>query len=134
MYRRLGIALAVAVIAACNLIDPSKNTVETFTGTLQPGTAGTGQQTPNFSISKTGEIVVTVTSLTPPVPLGTPFGVILGQVTSDKCLSWQNNQFATVGTAAIQQQVTAGTWCIVIHDPRNIFTVPETFEVRVSHP
>lgn len=135
MYRRFGIALAVALVAAgcSHVIDPSQNKVETFTGTLK-ASSGTGQQTPNINVSSTGEVVVTVTSLTPSVPLGTFFGVILGQVVSNQCATFQNNQFSTVGTAAIDNQITPGTWCIVIYDPRGIFTVDETFSVKVSHP
>jgi hypothetical protein len=135
MYHRLGIALVLAALAAaCGVTDPSKNQVQTFTGTLQPSTAATGQQTPNINVSKTGEIIITVTSLTPPVPLGTFFGVIFGQVVSNQCAVFSNNQFATVGTTAIDTQVTSGTWCIIIYDPRGIFTVPEDFVIKVSHP
>ena len=136
MSRRWALALAFAVASAgCdNVIDPSQNKVETFTGVITPGSSNPGFQK-DFHVSKQGEVSVTVTAINPSVPLGTFFGVIMGQVVSGQCAgNLANNQFATVGTAAVDTRITEGDWCVVIYDPRGIFTVQETFTVRLSYP
>ena len=134
MHRRLGIAVVVAVIAAAcgGVVDPSKNQVETFTGTIQVGGLYFIPQT--FQITKTGEISVTVTSLTPAVASGTYFTVALGQSISGQCATAiQVQQFAVVGVAAINGPITPGSYCVVLGDS-GLFTVNEDFSVRVSHP
>jgi hypothetical protein len=137
MYRRLGTAVLVAAIAAAcgGVIDPSKNQIETFTGTIPKGK---GVVVPtngrSINITKSGEISVTVTSLTPSVPSGTYFQVILGQVLSGQCSTGlSSNSFAIVGTAAINGPITPGTYCIALVD-EGLFTVDEAFSVTVSHP
>ena len=60
--------------------------------------------------------------------------VTLGQVINNQCVGPLNaNQFATVGVTAIDQRLTSGTYCIDLYD-RGVFTVPETYVLKVSHP
>jgi hypothetical protein len=135
MYRRFGVALALAAIAsACGgVVDPSKNQTETFTGTIQPGSGNFGGPHP-VNITKSGEITVTVTSLTPTVPSGTFFAVGFGQSISGQCsVNIQVNQFAVVGSAAISGPISPGTYCVAIFD-EGFFTVAEDYTIKVSHP
>jgi hypothetical protein len=134
MHRRLGIAVLVAVIAAAcgGVVDPSKNQIETFNGTAMTASANIGIHF--FNIAKSGEVSITVTSLTPVVPTGTYFAVGIGQAVNGQCASAiQVNQFSTVGLAAISGPITPGTYCAFIFD-EGLFTVDEAYELKVSHP
>jgi len=135
MCRRFGVALVLAAIAsACGgVVDPSQNQTETFNGTIQPGSGNYGG--PHFvNITKSGEITVTVTSLTPTVPSGTFFIVGFGQSASGQCsINIQANQFAIVGTAAVSGPISPGSYCVVIAD-EGFFTVAEDYTLKVSHP
>src|SRR5712692_4846878 len=95
------LVLAAALLGAgCGgIVDPSQNTVETFSGTIAVGGQGTAH---GFSASKTGEISVKVTALTPSSS-NTFVGVIwTGRSSTGTCtgqlgsLFGQNN-FAQVG-------------------------------------
>jgi hypothetical protein len=135
MHRRFGAALALAAaVSACGgVVDPSKNQTETFTGTIQPGQGNYGGPH-TVNITKSGEITVTVTSLTPSVPGGTFFIIGFGQSVSGQCsLTIQVNQFAIVGSAAISGPISPGSYCVVIAD-EGLFTVAEDYTLKVSHP
>jgi hypothetical protein len=133
MSCRFGAALILAaIVSACGgVVDPSKNQTETFTGTIQPG-SGNGD-VKQINITKSGEITVTVTSLTPTVPGGTFFVVGLGQSISGQCSPIQVNRFAIVGSAAISGPVTPASYCVFILD-QGLFTVAEDYVMKVSHP
>jgi hypothetical protein len=135
MSRRFGVALALAAIAsACGgVVDPSKNQTETFTGTIQPGSGNFGGPH-TVNVTKSGEINVTVTSLTPSLPSGTFFIIGFGQSVSGQCsINIQVNQFAIVGSAAINGPISPGSYCVVIAD-EGFFTVAEDYTMKVSHP
>jgi hypothetical protein len=131
---------AVAALAAASLIagscggitDPSKNTVDTFTGTLQVG----GNMGHPFTASKTGEISAKVTSMSP--VSNTFIGVIWAQAPSDgTCVSslgiLQQNNFAQVNIPAISGAIVSGKYCIIVYDV-GAFTAPQTYTITVSHP
>jgi hypothetical protein len=135
MSCRFGAALILAaIVSACGgVVDPSKNQTETFTGTIQPGTGNNGGAHP-VNITKSGEITVTVTSLTPSLPGGTFFAVGFFQSVSGQCsVTIQVNQFAIVGSAAISGPISPGSYCVAVFD-KGFFTVAEDYMLKVSHP
>jgi hypothetical protein len=133
--RRLsGLCAAVglaALVSACGgLIDPSKNTVETFSGTLQPG-AFTNHF---YAVGKNGEITVTMTSVVPPPPNGAiAFGI--GQSQGTNCF--------ILGSAYIAQGIVnrpvqfgfleKGSYCVQVFDP-GVLTAAVTYSGSFSHP
>jgi len=128
------LVVASLVAAACGgIVDPSKNQVEPFSGTLN---AGESRIHP-FSASKTGEISVKVTALSP--VSNTFIGLIWTQAGSDGgCTTsiggtFQQNNFAQLNVPAIAGQITKGAYCLVVRDVVG-FTAPETYTVTVSHP
>ena len=142
MHRRLAIGILVAAVAAAcggGVVSPSQNKTDTFNGTLQPvssGNANIGLHQVN--ITKTGELSVIVTSLTPSVPGDTYFAVGIGQLfgalTVSNCNPIQINQFAVPVNPAINSlPITPGTYCIFIYD-EGLFTVAEDYALTVSHP
>ena len=139
MHRRLAIGILVAAACGGGVVSPSQNKTDTFNGTLQPvssGNANIGLHQVN--ITKTGELSVIVTSLTPSVPGNTYFAVGIGQLfgalTVSNCNPIQINQFAVPVNPAINSlPITPGTYCIFIYD-EGLFTVAEDYALTVSHP
>jgi hypothetical protein len=129
---------ATVFVAGCGgIVDPSQNQTETFTGTIAVG----GQSLPGphgFSASKTGEISVKVTQLTPSSS-NTYVGVIwTGRASDGTCTgqlgrTFGQNNFAQVGLPAISTQILAGGYCLILYDVGS-FSTTETYTVTVSHP
>ena len=124
------LALASAFTFGCGgITDPSQNTVEPFSGTVQPGSARA-----HWFSSNSGEIQVKVGTLTPasqPV-----IGVQWVQGANDRSCNGgllQVNQFATANTTAISGQITSGPYCIIMYDSVG-FTQPENYSITISHP
>ena len=125
------LALAGALSLSCGgIVDPSKNVVEPFSGTVQPASARAHW----FSTSKTGEIAVKVLTLT---PASSPvIGVQWVQGGNDQTCNGgllQVNQFATANSTAISGQIISGAYCIIMYDSVG-FTQPTTYSITVSHP
>lgn len=125
------LAVAGLITLSCGGInDPSKNTVDPFTGTLAVG----GQAEHRFSASKTGEISVKITALAP--TSNTFVGLIWAQATNDgTCTNafLQQNNFAQLNIPAISGPVVSGRYCIIVYDV-GAFTVPQTYTLTISHP
>ena len=135
MRSRIRAALLLAVAGALSvscggIIDPSKNQVEPFSGTIPVG----GSVSHSFSASKTGEISVKITALAPVSQ--TLAGVLWAQAANDGTCNGnilQNNNFAQLNVPAISAQIISGKYCIVVYDA-GYFTAAETYTVLVSHP
>jgi hypothetical protein len=130
---RLLTALAfAATTAACGGVDsPSSQTPTDFSGILVPG----DRQFTTFSVSKTGEMQLTLQTLNPrPVlgfvevavgqPLGSGCGEIFGYIVGQ----------AAIGQTYAFPQITKGTYCLLIADANLALTQPAAFTVRLLHP
>src|SRR5215813_8870864 len=114
---RSGLAAALCAAAffsvSCSgIVDPSKNTTETFTGTIP--VQGTSSCC-GFSTSKQGEFTIKVTSLSPTG--GAFFGTVMAYAASDgSCVGnltpIQQNSFATANTPALTGLIYPGKYCI----------------------
>lgn len=129
------VAAAVAAAGCGGITDPSQNQIETFTGTIAVG----GQGSPHgFSASKTGEIQVKITQLTPSTS-NTFVGVLwTGRNSSGTCSGtvgavFGQNNFAQVGLPAISTQILSGGYCLILYDVGS-FQASESYTVTVSHP
>ena len=138
MTKRLAVALAAAMIAVgCKgPVDPSKNTTQTFTGTVQP----LNIQPQNFEIPNLGEITVTLTALTPG---NVVVDLAYGQPSGTACFPVQQNAVsgANIGRTALSGQILLkGTYCLAVFDPSGVllniapWPVSQTYTVTVSHP
>jgi hypothetical protein len=130
------ILLAAVLAAGCGgIVDPSQNLVEPFSGTIAPGGQGTAH---GFSASKTGEISVKVTQITPSSS-NTFVGVLwTGRDGNGTCAGssrsiFQQNNFAQVGLPAISNQILAGSYCLTLYDVGS-FATTVSYTVTVSHP
>ncbi len=125
------LALAGALSISCGgIVDPSQNTVESFSGTVQPASARAHW----FTTSKTGELAIKVVTLTPAsAPV---IGVQWVQGSSDKSCNGnllQVNQFASANTTAISGQIVSGDYCVIMYDSVGL-TQPSNYSITVSHP
>ena len=126
----LVLAIAGAISISCGgIVDPSTNTVQTFTGAVPVGSNVKHQ----FNASKTGELSVKVGTLSP--ASSAVIGVLWVQAGDGSCNGsvLQNNQSATANTTAISAQIQSGSYCIVMYDV-GAFTQAESYTVTVSHP
>jgi hypothetical protein len=135
LFAATALAVAGLITISCGgIVDPSKNTVDTFTGTIAVG----GSAVHPFSASKTGEISVKVTSLAP--VQNTFVGLIWAQAANDGSCSatsvggvYQQNNFAQQNVPAISGSILQGRYCLHVYDV-GAFTATETYTVTVSHP
>jgi hypothetical protein len=129
---RLSIALGAALlVAGCSgVIDPSKNKVENFSGTLTVGQAKVFE----YSWDKNGEVEVTMTSVTP-TPTNGPIGLYLGQMdNSGNCFQLVGYSSPAIVNRKVQFGViNKGRYCLGIYDP-GVLTVPVNFAGTFSHP
>jgi hypothetical protein len=126
----LGLVAIFATAGCGGVVDPSKNTTDTFTGTIQPGNGNFGE-IHTFNTSKSGEVTVKVTRFDPPINVY--FSIGYYQNLSTGCAPIQIANFAVVGTSAINGVINPGSYCVVVFDQGG-FTVPETYTLTVSHP
>ena len=137
MRARLAAALCVGLMAAAcsGPTDPSRNTVETFPGSVQPLTFGPVH---SFNVPNLGEFTVSVTSISP----GNTFlGVLYGQPSGSGCGIIQTNivSSSNIGRTALSGQIIIrGQYCVQLYDPVNTvgapLTVAQNYTVQVSHP
>ena len=132
----VAVTLAAVLAAGCGgIVDPSQNQIEPFSGTIAPGGQGPAH---GFSASKTGEISVKVTQITPSSS-NTFVGVLwTGRDSNGTCAGssrsiFQQNNFAQVGLPAISNQILAGSYCLTLYDVGS-FATTVTYTVTVSHP
>ncbi len=116
--------------ASCGgVIDPSKNTVTPFSGTLAPG----AQVDHRFTVDKNGEVIVTMTSVAP-TPSNGSIGVGLAQAVSTGCSPLSGY----ISSGVVNRQVqfgllNKGQYCVLIFDP-GILTGSVSYAGTVSHP
>jgi len=128
------IAAAVSAAACGGIVDPSTNQNESFTGQIAVG----GRAVHGFSASKTGEISVKITALSPSSS-NTFVGIVwTGRASDGTCngqlgaLFGQNN-LAQLNVPAISAQILQGGYCLTLFDVGS-FTTTESYTVTVSHP
>jgi hypothetical protein len=120
------------LLSGCSgVIDPSKNKVETFTGTLAVGATVTFP----YSWAKNGEIEVTMTSVTP-TPANGPISMAIGDNASGTCLGFQGYSAQAIVNRKVQFGVlNKGNYCLIIYDPfPSALIVPVNFAGTFSHP
>ena len=129
------VAATLGAGACGGIVDPSQNQTETFSGTIPVRGQGLAH---GFSASRTGEIQVKVTALTPSTS-NTLVGVLwTGRNSSGTCENslgavFGQNNFAQVGLPAISTQILSGGYCLVLYDVGS-FATTESYTVTVSHP
>jgi hypothetical protein len=125
------VAFATSLTGCGGVSTPSSETTEEFSDTLAPQ----GQAFKAFSVGKTGEMQMTLTTLNPrPVvgfiwlavgtPAGTACSPLAGYVVSQ----------AAIGQQYSFGQVVKGSYCLLAADGNAILTTNTAFTVRFTHP
>jgi hypothetical protein len=124
----LVLCAALVTISCGGIVDPSDNKTDTFNGTVNPQ----GFTQHPFTVDKTGEISIKITSLAP--LNNVPLGVIWAQAdSSGACVSVIQSAIANLNIPAIAGQIFSGNYCVLVYD-LGILTDPETYTITVSHP
>ena len=130
------VLVCLAASACSSVTDPSKNVTETFSGSVQPNSLGVPIH--QFTISSSGELTITVTSI---VPGSTFLGIEYGQISGSACGVQQQTAVssANLGRVAITAQLTnKGTYCVQAFDPTSLglagLVVGQNYTLTVSHP
>jgi hypothetical protein len=132
MVRLLAALAAAAALAGCGSVDaPSNQVSETFTGTLSPAS----QVSHPFSVSKTGEMTLTLNSLTPRPVLGF-ITMAIGDQIADTCspiFGYIVSQ-AGIGQPYSFPQITKGSYCVLVADANAVLTANAAYSVQLLHP
>jgi hypothetical protein len=121
-------AAALFTISCGGIVDPSKNQMEPFSGTVTPQ----GFTSHSFSVNKTGEISVKITALAP--LNNVPLGILWAQADSTgACVAVIQSGVGNLGVPAITGQIFSGNYCVLVYD-LGILTEAETYTIIVSHP
>ncbi len=124
----LAVALAaVVVLAGCsNPAGASSATTDTFNGTV----TSTGFDSHSFTVNNAGDVVATLTALSPQTTITVGFG--LGQPTSTGCSLYSYSESARIGTV-LSGTIGAGTYCVTVYDVGNV-QGSDTYTLTVMHP
>lgn len=130
--RLLGALTVATSLAACGSVAaPSNSAAEDFADTLQPG----GQTSKNFSVDKTGEMLLTLQSLSPRPVVGF-ITLAVGSPAGTGCAPYTSYY---VAQAAVGQQYTfprivKGSYCLWVADTQAILPQAASFAVHFTHP
>jgi len=123
------VGIAALVSASCGgVTDPSKNTVDTFTSTLQVGAVNVHQ----FNAANSGEISVIIKALSPVT--NAVLGVIYGLPQSDGSCAAINGNAGSLSSVVISGAIVKGSYCLAVYDYFSALSVPENYTITVSHP
>jgi hypothetical protein len=130
-------AAALLALTACNknsTTPTSPSAPAVTTDTFSSSIAQTGSVTHLFKVAATGELTVTLTSVS---PLST-MALGVGMMTSDGtgCLTTvTQNDNARTSAPALQGTAVAGNYCVRVYDSGNVpVSTTVTYTVTVAHP
>lgn len=122
------VAACVSVAGCGGIVDPSQNVSQPFTGTIARGDL---PKTYPFSVSKTGEVSVKITALSP--TSSQPLGVAILQDSCSGNLYLGPNNFAQLNVTALSGQIFNRSYCLLVFETQQLATT-QSFTVTVSHP
>lgn len=132
-HRLFGAVVALTFIGpGCNWFNstsPSDTTpkTETFSGTLTPQ----GSSVFTFTVSKSGQVSLTLTSVAPTAT--TPLGLGIGTPNGTACTMSSSTPNAVAGSSAqISVNESPGTYCVRVFDSGTL-SATVTFTVTVAH-
>ena len=122
----LAVALTAGLGGCSNPAGANGTTTDTFNGTV----TSTGFDSHSFTVSNSGDVVATLTALSPQTTITVGFG--LGQPSSTGCSLYSYSESARIGTV-LSGTISAGTYCVTVYDVGNI-QGSDTYTLTVLHP
>jgi hypothetical protein len=131
------LVIAALVTVSCGgPVDPSKNTTDTFSGTVAVGNVAVHA----FDVPNTGEFKVTLRAFSPGNPV---VGILWGQ-SADGVTCQSSGYTAQLNVSQIDKSPLAGPiyvkgkYCVELFDPALVggvpMVIPQTYRIDVSHP
>jgi hypothetical protein len=132
-FARLIGALALAAsLAACHgVVSPSSYPDDNFTGTIAPG----GQADKAFNVGSTGEMQMTLVSLSPQPQVGF-LAIGVGQYVGGICspIGGYYASQAPIGQQLSFSTIQQGAYCMLIADANLALKTSATFTINTKHP
>jgi len=128
---------AVLAFAGCGktTTPTTPTTVPTTTDTFSADLAQTGSITHNFKVTNTGEVTITLTSVSPLATLALGVGMMTSNGTSCIATLTQNDNARANNVGALQGTAAAGNYCVRVYDSGNIpVSGTVSYTITVLHP
>ncbi len=128
-HRSAAVLLTALCTTACGISTPSSNTVDPVSGTL-----GVGANVLHaFSVSRSGEVEITITSLVPTPPINSVW-ISLGLLGNGTC-----DLLPAYSTPIIVNRVVPfgslnkADYCLIVYES-TVLATPVAYTGRISHP
>lgn len=128
-HRSAAAFLAALCTTACGISTPSSNIVDPVSGTVVVG----GNVLHSFSMGKSGEVEITITSLVPTPPINSIW-IALGLLGNGTC-----DLLPAYATPIIVNRVVPfgslnkADYCLIVYET-GVLTTPIAYTGRISHP
>jgi len=132
----LAATLGLAVGCGTTTTPPTApSTPATITDTFTADLAQQGSISNNFKVNATGEVTITLTSVTPLATMSLGVGMMTSDGTNCTATLTQNADARANNVAALQGTAAAGSYCVRVFDSGNIpVSTTVTYTVTVLHP
>jgi hypothetical protein len=130
--RIIGTLIVAAAMTACHgVTEPSSYPDDNFSGTIQPG----GETDRAFNVGSTGEMTMTLQSLTPTPQVGFLW-MGVGQYAGSSCspLTGYYTTQAPLNQVFSFSTITKGSYCMFVSDGSTVLKQAATFTVNTKHP
>lgn len=129
----LMVAALSGLSAGCSGISsPSNNQNDTFSGTVGPETGSTTAPiTHTFSVNKTGEMSVRITSISP--NNASLVGLALGNLVNGSCSVFTVNNLTGLNRDVFITSVFKGSYCLQVFNGGGI-AAAQSYQLTVNHP
>jgi hypothetical protein len=134
---RIVVAGALALAAGCGKTTPptAPTAAPTVTDTFNADLSQQGSITHNFKVSSSGQVTVTLTSVSPLATMALGVGMMTSDGTSCISTLTQNDNARANTTVALQGTAASGNYCIRVYDSGNIpVSTTVSYTITVLHP
>lgn len=131
------LAAALALTAGCGTTTTPTTppAAPTVTDTFNADLAQEGSITHNFKVTSTGEVTITLTSVSPLATMALGVGMMTSDGTSCLATLTANDNARANNIAALQGTAVAGNYCIRVYDSGNIpVSTSVSYTITVLHP
>ena len=131
----LAAALALTVSCGKTTTPTAPSATPTITDTFNADLSQTGSITHNFRVASTGQVTVTLTSVSPLSTMALGVGMMTSNGTSCVTTLTQNDDARANSVAALHGTAVAGNYCIRVYDSGNIpISGTVSYTITVLHP
>jgi hypothetical protein len=131
------LAAGLALVAGCGTTatPTTPTTTPTITDTFTADLAQQGSITHNFKVNSTGQVTITLTTVTPLASMSLGVGMMTSDGTSCIATLTQNDNARANNAAALEGTAVAGNYCIRVYDSGNVpASTTVNYTLTVLHP